>query len=161
MKTLLKLTKRKMFCLLTLACLMGGGATSAFSVPRGQLLRTHSQANHIGKCCFSWGDTINVKESSTVVPVVVTWASDYQSNAGFFAGLMVNGGACQFYGAGSVPLFDPSDGTFTSRAYQWIILPSDGLRPGTNTFTLCGGGQSSDTDSIVLGFRTLAARTSK
>ena len=46
--------------------------------------------------------------------------------------------------------------------FQWVIMPGDyKLIPGRNVVRLCGGGVSSDTDAITLGFGTLAVRFGK
>jgi len=46
--------------------------------------------------------------------------------------------------------------------FQWVIMPGDyKLTPGRNVIRLCGGGVSSNTDTITLGFGTLTARFGK
>jgi hypothetical protein len=54
-----------------------------------------------------------------------------------------------------------SGGTFLSAAFQWVVLPGDGLVKGNNTFELCGGGASSSSDSITIGENTLAVQIGK
>ena len=52
-------------------------------------------------------------------------------------------------------------GPFDSHMFQWVIMPSDGLVKGKNTFLLCGGSFSMPNGIIMLGFNTLSARLSK
>ena len=49
---------------------------------------------------------------------------------------------------------------FRSRAFQWVVLPSDGLIKEDNTITLCRGGELRST-TVTLGLRTLAVTISK
>jgi hypothetical protein len=112
-----------------------------------------------GKCCFNWDLSLRVIEPERLVPIVVTWSTDYQSNAVFYSGLSVNGGPCAFYGPGNIPTFMPEDGlSYATRTVQWLIMPGDyKLVKGANEITLCGGGVYSDADSLTLGFNTLTA----
>jgi hypothetical protein len=80
----------------------------------------------------------------------VTWSARYFVNTAdaYYAGLSVNGSACQ------TGVFGPSNpddistnppGHFLTVTFQWIVLPTheiskDLLVPGTNTFEVCGGG---------------------
>jgi hypothetical protein len=161
MKAFSKVTNHNLFFAAILACLIAAGSVSALAVPANQVLRVQFNQTFQGKCCFLWGETVRVTEPSVIAPVVVTWSTDYRSNAPFLSGLSVNGGPCMFFGSGSIPASSASDGTFGSRTFQWLIFPNDGLLRGTNTFTLCGGGVFANTDSITLGFNTLAVRLSK
>jgi len=156
MKVISKITKQRIagFAVI-LACL--GIAASAFAIPPNELLRKGDNPIFTGQCCFSFGESVTVTESAKVMPVVVTWSTDYQSIVSFNVGIAVNGHPCQ------VPEFqdlDISGSLFRSRAIQWVVLPSDGLIKGNNTITLCGGG-SKETDTLTLGFRTLSVTISK
>jgi hypothetical protein len=140
---------------LAIACFVIGFATTAFAVPPEEVLQIASPLNFTGPCCFSFSESIAVTEPAKPVPVVVTWQVNVLESGGFNVGLMVNGGSCMGYGSGSISnSSDPSPRTF-----QWIIFPSDGLRAGSNTFTLCGGGTFGDTflDTTAM---TLIARLS-
>lgn len=146
---------------LAMVLLVMGVATTAFAVPLGQVLRSTTYLTFSGPCCFSFDESVAITEPATPVPVVVTWSATtggtFEDN---FAGLMVNGGPCQFYGSGSIP---ESGGGFASRTFQWIVSPSDGLQPGTNTFTLCGGGGGILADSAIINLfaNSLDVRLSK
>ncbi|HVO81835.1 MAG TPA: hypothetical protein VMT28_13955 [Terriglobales bacterium] len=140
-------------------CVIAAGSISALAVPMAQVLREVAGGNHTGKCCSVWDESIRFFEPETMVPVVVTWSADYQANAPFLAGLSLNGGPCTFYGPAAIPTFTSTDDTYASKTFQWVIMPGDyGLVKGPNTICLCGGGVFADTDSITLGFNTLAAR---
>jgi len=142
-----------------IAIVLALGSGSASAIPASQTLRiTHAQT-FTGLCCFSWGETVKLVEPATVTPVLVTWSSDYFANAQMFVGISLNGRSCAFYGSGQVPPYSAS--SYNSRTVQLVIYPSDGLVAGTNTFTLCGGGQNSSTDSISLGYNTLTVQMSK
>jgi hypothetical protein len=156
MKVLLKITKQRAaeFALLVVCV---GTAVSAFAVPQNQLLRKGDNPVITGTCCFSWGESVTVTEPTLVTPVVVTWSSDYLSSNPFIVGIAVNGHPCQVPDRWNL---DSSGAIGRSRAFQWVVLPSDGLITGNNTITLCGGG-TRDTDALTLGFRTLEVTISK
>jgi len=136
---------------------------TASAVAGKELLRVEQNQAFQGICCFSWPESVQVTEPSKVMPVVVTWSTDYQATGPFLAGLSVNGKPCKFLGSASIQPFGPGDGSgpFESRYFQWTILPDDGLRRGNNTFTLCGGGTLSPSAIILLGFNTLSVRMTK
>jgi hypothetical protein len=136
---------------------------TASAVTPKELLRVEHNQAFEGLCCFSWLETVQVTEPSTVVPVIVTWSTDYQATGVFLVTLSVNGGPCRFFGPGSIQPFGRGDGSgpFESRYLQWLISPRDGLVPGNNKFTLCGGAASSPTAVILLGFNTLTVRSTK
>jgi len=138
-------------------------APAAFAVSNGELLRVEQNQAFQGACCFSWLEHVTVTEPSTLVPVMVTWSADYQATGPFLAGISVNGGPCKFFGSASIQPFGKGDGSgdFDSHLFQWFVLPSDGLVKGKNTFTLCGGGTISPSAVILLGFNTMAVRTTK
>lgn len=153
-----KRARQRITCL-AIVCLVMGIATTAFAVPPNQVLRSTDPLQFPGACCFSFDETVSVTEPATPKPVVVTWSAELTPSRDFaFAGLMLNGGACQFYGSGFIR---NNDSFFQSRTFQWIIFPSDGLRAGTNTFTLCGGGGSSNQGTLFVNSNTLAVRLSK
>jgi len=137
---------------LAIAGFVIGFATTAFAVPPEQVLKIESPLNFTGPCCSSLGEGIAVTEPAKPVPVVVTWQVNVFESGGFNVGLMVNGGSCMGYGSGSI-----SNTTDASpRTFQWIIFPSDGLRAGSNTFTLCGGGTFGDTFLATTGMNLIA-----
>ena len=131
---------------------------SAMAADRG-ILRSNADGTYTGQCCSRWDESVTVYEPSTLVPIVVTWSTDYQSNAPFIVGLSLNGGACTFFGSASMTAQNPNDGMFLAPAsYQWVILPGDyGLRSGRNVITLCGGGVTGETDQITIMGNTLIA----
>jgi hypothetical protein len=139
--------------------MIAAGSISALAVPNAQVLREVAGGPHTGRCCSVWDESIRVFEPETMVPVVVTWSTDYQANAPFLVGLSLNGGGCTFNGPAAIPAFTSSDDTYASKTFQWVIMPGDyGLVKGPNSIHLCGGGVFADTDSITLGFNTMAAR---
>lgn len=123
------------------------------------VLRSNADGTFTGPCCSSWDESVTVYAPGNLVPVIVTWSTDYQSNAPFIVGLRVNGGPCTMFGAGSMTAQSPGDGMYmASASFQWVILPGDyGLRSGPNVLTLCGGGVSGDTDRITIWGNTLLA----
>ena len=143
---------------IAVVCLAAAVSIPAHAVPAGQVLRVQQAQTFTGLCCFSWGESVTITEPSARVPVVVTWSADYEANNQFFAGIMLNGGTCSFYGSGQVP---PYTAGYNARTLQAVIYPTDGLVVGKNTFTLCGGSQGSATDFISLGYNTLVVQISK
>lgn len=131
---------------------------SAMAANNG-ILRSNADGTFTGRCCTRWDESVTVYEPSKLVPIVVTWSTDYQSNAPFIVGLSLNGGACTLYGSASMTAQNPNDGLYMAPAsHQWVILPGDyGLRSGKNVLTLCGGGVIGDTDSITISGNTLVA----
>jgi hypothetical protein len=121
---------------LAFACVILGIGTAAFAVPPNQVLRSTDLLRFVGPCCVSFDQSVQVIEAAKPSAVVVTWTMDYLADDYILVGLMVNGGPCTFYGSGSIPFNTRG----TSRTFQWIVFPNDGLRAGTNTFTVCGGG---------------------
>jgi len=133
---------------------------TASAVSPTELLRVEQNQSFQGACCFSWLEKVKITEPASVVPVVVTLSTDYQATGFFFIGISLNGGICQFYGSSVLAPTSSFDNFFDSQTHQWVIMPGDGLVPGKNTFTLCGGGFS-PTDIVTLGFNTLSVRISK
>jgi hypothetical protein len=155
-----KANKHSLGFVLALACMIAAGSISALAAPKTHVFRVDANGTYTGPCCASWDESVTVYEPETIVPIVVTWSTDYQSNAPFIAGLRLNGGPCTLFGSGSIPAMNPGDGVYyASATFQWVILPGDyGLRRGRNVLTLCGGGVSADTDRITISFNTLTAR---
>ncbi|MBZ5654222.1 MAG: hypothetical protein LAO56_02970 [Acidobacteriia bacterium] len=154
--------KRRLVLLAALACVIATTSNTAFAVPKSQVLRSIADGAHTGRCCSIWDESIRVNEPDTLVPVVVTWSTEYQSNAPFLTGLSVNGGPCTFYGPGTIPASAPADDTYASITFQWVLMPGDyGLVKGRNVLKLCGGTVFADTDTIIIGFKTLSARLGK
>jgi hypothetical protein len=123
---------------LAVVVLMVGVVTSAFAVPPNQVLKASNLPPLVGQCCFSFNETVAVAEPLKPVPVVVTWSGLTGETFGdHFVGLIVNDGTCQFYGPGSI---QEQGSSWNTHLAQWIVFPSDGLKAGLNTFTLCGGG---------------------
>jgi hypothetical protein len=121
------------------------------------ILRSNVDGTYTGPCCSRWDESVTVNEPNTPVPVVVTWSTDYQSNAPFIVGLSLNGGPCTLFGSASMTAQNSNDG-LAPASYQWVILPGDyGLRSGKNVITLCGGGLRGDTDAITIMGNTLIA----
>lgn len=145
---------------LAIICAALASVPSAHAVPPNQLFQTFDEQVLTGLCCFSWNETVSVVEPSAVVPVVVTWSTDYllQSLVFIQTGLMVNDGPCQALGPGRFEQPLSVQGQFDTRTVQFIVEPAQGLHARTNTFTLCGGGLFSATDSIGLGANTLEVR---
>ncbi len=123
-----------------------------------RILRSNVDGTYTGTCCTRFDESVTVYEPTALVPVVVTWSTDYQSNAPFMAGLSLNGGPCTLYGASSMTAQNPNE-YMASASFQWVIVPGDyGLHSGKNVITLCGGGMTGDTDSITIWGNTLVAR---
>jgi hypothetical protein len=143
---------------LALICVMLAFATTeVFAVPPGEMLHDGDVHSFSGKCCMSFNESISVTEPAKPVAVVVTWHLEklISQFGPTIAGLMVNGGPCTLYGSGFIPgSIGPG-----AREFQWILFPSDGLRAGVNTFTLCGGGVF-DGSNFVMQEITLDARLS-
>jgi hypothetical protein len=133
--------------------------TPGAAVPGSEVLRVLTTATQVGNCCFSWAETVHVSEGTSPVPVVVTWNTDAANSGRMIAGIMVNGGPCITPGAGQIPAGPLSGSGYQNLTFQWILFASDGLVPGSNSITLCGGAHSSNPGGgISLGFNTLAVR---
>ena len=161
MKGFQKVQNRNIVCLTTVVFLVVSLAVSDFAVPPKQvLLSTGKQLT--GKCCFMWDETVSITEPAAVVPVIVTWSADFAVNDEFLVGLSVNRNACTAYGSREIPWQGVLGGSgFMNTTHQWVVSPSDGLVRGTNTFTLCGGGANSNSDTILIGYNTLAVQIGK
>jgi len=156
--------KREILCL-TIVGLVAAFAPAAYAVPAQQVLRTMNPQIITGGCCSNFNLTVTATEPAKVVPVVVTWSTDFVLNPlKFFAfGISLNGGPCQGFGGGSLeePLMAGSGDQFNTRMFQFVIHANEGLHPGNNTFTVCGGSVSAPTDTIELGANVLEVRMSK
>jgi hypothetical protein len=146
---------------LTMACLVMAVPTPAFAVPPTEVLRVEQNQSFQGSCCFSWLEKVSITEPAKVEAVTVTWSGDYQATGYFFIGFSLNGGVCQFYGSAVLAPTASFDNFFDAQMIQGVIEPGDGLMPGKNTFTLCGGGMMSPSDIVTLGFNTMSVRISK
>jgi hypothetical protein len=135
MSTLIRPT---VICLAIVGLMIAFSTTAAFAVPPEEMLHDGVTRNFSGPCCSSFNESITVTEPAKPVAVVVTWHLEKSISQGAtVVGLMLNGGPCTLYGSGFIPSsFGPG-----AREFQWLIFPSDGLRTGANTFTLCGGGE--------------------
>ena len=157
-------TSRKGLCL-AIICLVVGMASNAHAVPQRQLLRVLENHTFTGKCCNLWNEIVSVQEPAKLVPVVVTWSTDFIIVGAQYlvAGISLNGGPCQFFGPAAFqqPISIVQGLNSDTRAFEWVIQPTDGLKRGNNTFTVCGGGLFADTETITLGFNTLQVRLSK
>ena len=155
-----KANKNTAMVIAALACAMLAASTSAFAVPATQVSRVLILNNFEGLCCSLWNQTVKITEPAAVVPVIVTWSADVAPNDEFIVGLSLNGGSCIAYGSREIDLFAPGGSGYTSTTHQWVILPTDGLKKGTNTFALCGGGTGSPADFIDIGLSTLTVQIS-
>jgi hypothetical protein len=161
MSTIAKTNKRTVMFVAAFASVILAGSISAFAVPPNQVAFVPNAVTFTGKCCSSWNETVTIIEPSNVAPVIVTWSADVVIEStdvdDFLVGLSVNGGPCTAYGSREIPYFIQKNfyNDFAVNAtHQWVVLRS-GLKKGTNTFTLCGGGAHQDLDSISVGLSTL------
>src|SRR5215510_10843342 len=97
---ILSTSKRAIY--FAIICLVVTAVPSAYAVPPNQLLRNLTNQVFTGGCCNSWNESVSVVEPTAVVPVVVTWSTDYQLKSLVFiaVGLSVNGGPCLSFGPG-------------------------------------------------------------
>jgi hypothetical protein len=157
-----KVNKNTAMVMAAFACLMLAGSIQAFAVPVSQVSRVLTFTTFTGECCFLWNQTVQITEPAVVVPVIVTWSADVFVNDEFIVGLSVNGGKCIAYGSREIPWLPVLGGSgILNATHQWVIFPSDGLKKGTNTFALCGGGAKSTSDTIDVGESSLAVQISK
>jgi len=160
MKAFSRISKLSLALLAAVTCLLAAAAVPAAAVPPDQVLLTGSGQILSGECCTAWGDAVKLTEPAKAAPVVVTYSMEYQSGGVFYVGLSVNGGPCTAYGNRSI---DPSWlSTFRTATFQWVIKPANGLVPGQNTFSVCGGAAPTNPDSgLILQIRTLAVELGK
>jgi hypothetical protein len=139
---------------------------TVFAVQGGQVFRyTGSPFLTTGVCCTTVKESVAVTEPASVVPVVVDFNTDYQSDVEGNVGLVVNGGSCNlFLGPNRLPAFTLGTdgfGDFGNIHYRWVVKPADGvLKTGKNTFAPCIGGSQGNTANIELGFNTLTVQIS-
>ena len=151
-----KAKNSSMTLIAALVCIMLAGSTSAFAVP------TTPFSTFVGKCCFLWNQTVQITEPASVAPVIVTWSADVFLNDEIIVGLSLNGGSCIAYGSREIPWLPVLGGSgILNATHQWVLLPSDGLKKGNNTFALCGGGANSASDTIDVGQSSLVVQISK
>jgi hypothetical protein len=139
------------------------GSIAAFAVPASQVARLNTIQTFNAACCVAIGPTVRLTEPSTVAPVIVTWSTDYAPAGTLVFDLSVNGGPCAFYGSGVAPALQLASGStsiFLSDSFQWVVLPSDGLKKGVNTFTVCAGGVGGAVN-FNIGSATLSVQISK
>ena len=161
----MKFSKSNKISLALLAVLAGitlmAASVPAFAIPPNQAVFFEGTGTLTGACCFTWNESVTITEPAQVAPVVVTWNSDYQSNAYDFNGLIINGQPCASYGPSAMPQGEPLGGqTYTHTSFQWVVTPANGLKAGKNTITLCGGGGFGSSETL-LGFNTLVVQISK
>jgi len=153
------LSMKKNVIYLAIVCVALACVPSADAVPANQLFQTFDEQLLTGLCCFSWNASVSVVEPSALVPVVVTGSTEYHLQPLVFiqAGLSVNDGPCLVEsGRFEEPI--SLENQLDTRTLQFIVEPGQGLHVGSNTFTVCGGGLVSATDSIGIGANTLEVR---
>jgi len=141
MKTVSKLFQPGVLFVAAVALVLTIAPASSFATAAGQVARNLFITTTTAECCVPLGPTVKINETATIVPVIVTWSADYIVFDTVQFALSVNGGPCAFYGPSVANLFaSGTASTFISGTFQWVILPADGLKKGSNTFTVCGGG---------------------
>ena len=147
--------KSPRFAFASLACILLA-AVSAFAVPPAEVHRSTTQITVTGPCCQNIsGETVKITEPVNVTPVVLEWSMEHVSSGPFAVGVSVNGGGCGDFGPEFVPQASAANGTpFRPLTIQWVILPSDGLVKGANTFAVCEGPSINNADTMTIGTRT-------
>jgi hypothetical protein len=136
-----KLTQPGVMFVAALAPVLTMAPVSSFATAKGQVARNLFITTTTAECCVILGPTVKINEPVTVAPVIVTWSADYIVSDTVQFALSLNGGPCLFYGPSVANLFaSGTASSFISGTFQWVVLPKDGLKKGTNTFTVCGGG---------------------
>jgi len=158
----MKTLKQNALYLMTVTCLMLAGSLSAFAASSSQVGKVLTQQSLTDGCvptdCDGIKPTVSITESATVTPVIVTWSADYSTTGSSVVYLSLNGGECLAYGSYVLQqplLIADSIGANIHTAFQWVILPSDGLVAGTNTFTLCVGGYGDAAQTVNIYNSTL------
>jgi hypothetical protein len=138
---------------------------SAFAIPPAQVGRTSAVQTISDSCvptdCVGIQPTVSVTEPANVTPVIVTWSADYNTSGTSVVYMSLNGGACDAYGPFTLqePQLIAGSNSFTvATTHQWVVLPSDGLVEGKNTFQVCTGGYE-ESQTINIGFSTLTVQT--
>src|SRR4051812_28400638 len=164
MKKLISIVSRRSALLMSLVCMLAFVSSPVFAgAPESSVNRISYQGEtHQGMCCKSWDASVSINEPERQVPIVVTWSTDYRATGPSFVGLRLNDGPCVFYGPAFLPTYAPDDISYSSKTFQWVIMPGDyKLVRGKNTLTLCGGAIFSQNDSVELGFNTMRAELQK
>jgi hypothetical protein len=160
MKALSKLTQPGVASVVALALVLMMAPASSYATSGSQVARNLFITTIAAECCVVIGPTVRVNEPATVVPVIVTWSADYIVFDTVQFALSLNGGPCAFYGPSVANLFaSGTASSFISGTFQWVILPSDGLKRGSNTFTVCGGGVGKAV-TFSVGSNTLSVQSS-
>jgi hypothetical protein len=166
MKTLFERNKQNALYLVTIACLMLVGSISAFAIPPAQVGRTFTVQTARAICGSSFCQeelilpTISLTEPDKVTPVIVTWSADYNTTGTSVVGMSLNGGTCTAYGPFTLQepqLIAGSNSVTVSGTHQWVLLPSDGLVKGKNTFQVCVAGYE-EFQTINIGYSTLTVQ---
>lgn len=141
MKAFSKLTQPGVVFVMTLALVLIMAPVQSFATASTQVARNLFITTYTAECCVVIGPTVKINEPATPVPVIVTWSADYIVFDTVQFALSLNNGPCLFYGPSVANLFaSGTASSFISGTFQWVVLPSDGLKKGSNTFTVCGGG---------------------
>lgn len=173
MKTLFDQTKQNALYLMTVVCIMFAASLSALAIPPAQVARTAAVQTITAACslgfpfppapgnCPSFNPFVSVTEPATVTPVIVTWSADYNTTGTSVVALSLNGGPCLGYGPFTLQepqLVGGHNSITVSTTHQWVVLPSDGLVTGKNTFTVCVGGYE-ESQTINIGYSTLTVQS--
>lgn len=127
--------------IVTLAIITMMAPVSSFATNKAQVSRNLVVTTFTAECCVILGPTVQINFPTTPVPVIVTWSTDYIVFDTVLFGLSVNGGTCTLYGPGEANISASGTGSsFVSGTFQSVVLPTDGLKKGINTFAVCGGG---------------------
>jgi hypothetical protein len=135
-------------------------ALSAFAAgPESPVSRvSYPGETHDGLCCKTWDAQVTISETEKAVPIIVTLSTGYRATGPFYVGMRLNDGPCVFNGPGYIPTYNPTESSYASETFQWVIMPGDYmLRKGLNVIRVCGGAVFSQNDTIELGANTLTA----
>jgi hypothetical protein len=167
MKTLFKQTKQNARYLAAIACLTLAGSISAHAISPSQVGRTFAVQTARAVCSTSFCQeeliqpTVSLTEPATVTPVIVTWSADYNTTGTSVIGMSLNGRPCVAYGPFVLQepqLIAGSNSITVSGTHQWVILPSDGLVKGKNTFQVCVAGYE-EFQTINVGYSSLTVQS--
>ncbi len=140
MKVFSRLTESSVMSVVALALALMTPASS-YATATKQVARNLFITTTTAECCVVLGPTVKITEPTTVSPVIVTWSADYIVFDTVQFALSLNSGPCLFYGPSVANLFaNGTASSFISGTFQWVVMPADGLKTGSNTFTVCGGG---------------------
>src|SRR5580704_4650530 len=167
MKALFTQIKQNALHLTALACLMMSGSISAHAIAPSQVGRTFAAQTVSAICNTGFCNEaviepkVSLTEPATVTPVIVTWSADYNTTGTSVVGMSLNGGPCAAYGPFVLQqpqLIAGSNSITVSGTRQWVILPSDGLVKGTNTFQMCLAGYE-ELQVINVGYSSLTVQS--